>query len=119
MAGKLKGMIPPNQPGITTYINRTSSPATKRLLNSPEAETPPVKKINMSDNMSENLPPDLKLLYDSISQKLDECLDPLESKVNILFDGESTLPKHVEDVAHVNTSSQLWRRDLTWWNVKM
>ena len=55
----------------------------------------------MSDNMSENLPPDLKLLYDSISQKLDECLDPLESKVNILFDGESSLPKHVKDVAHV------------------
>ena len=55
----------------------------------------------MSDNMSENLPPDLKLLYDSISQKLDEHLDPLESKVNILFDRESTLPKHVEDVAHV------------------
>ena len=25
----------------------------------------------------------------------------MESKVNILFDGESTLPKHVEDVAHV------------------
>ena len=101
MAGKLKGTIPPNQPGITTYINRTSSPATKRLLNSPEAETPQVKKINMSDNMSENLPPDLKLLYDSISQKLDERLDPLESKVNTLFDGESTLPKHVEDVAYV------------------
>ena len=101
MAGKLKGMIPPNQPGITTYINRTSSPAAKRPLNLPEAETPPVKKINMSDSMSENLPPDLKLLYDSISQKLDECLDPLESKVNTLFDGESTLPKHVEDVAHV------------------
>ena len=55
----------------------------------------------MSDSMSENLLPDLKLLYDSISQKLDERLDPLESKVNTLFDGESTLPKHVEDVAHV------------------
>ena len=96
-----KGHDSPNQPGITTYINRTSSPTTKRPLNSPEAETPPVKKINMSDNMSENLPPDLKLLYDSISQKLDERLDPLESKVNILFDGKSTLPKHVEDVAHV------------------
>ena len=94
-------MIPPNQPGITTYINRTSSPATKRQLNSPEAENPPIKKINMSDNMSENLPPDLKLLYDSISQKLDERLDPLESKVNILFDGESSLPKHVKDIAHV------------------
>ena len=101
MASKLKGTIPPNQPGITTYINKTSSPATKRQLNSPEAETPPIKKINMSDNMSENLPPDLKLLYDSISQKLDERLDPLESQVNILFDGESSLPKHVEDVAHV------------------
>ena len=101
MAGKLKGSIPPNQPGISTFINRTPTPTTKRPLNSPEAETPPVKKINMSDNMSEDLPPDLKLLYDSISRRLDERLDPLEAKVNILFDGESTLPKHVEDVAHV------------------
>ena len=38
--------------------------------------------------MSKNLPPDLKLLYDSISRKLNERLGPLECKVNILFDGE-------------------------------
>ena len=49
--------------------------------------------------MSDRLPADLKLLFDSISKKLDERIDPLESKVNTLFSDESVLPKHVEDVA--------------------
>ena len=34
----------------------------------------------MSNAMSDKLPADLKLLYDSISKKLDERIDPLESK---------------------------------------
>ena len=104
MAGKLKGTIPPNQPGISTFIQKsTSSPSWKRPLNSPEVETLPVKRINMSESeaMSDRLPADLKLLYDSISKKLDERIDPLESKVNILFNEESMLPKHVENVAKI------------------
>ena len=63
-------------------------------ISSPELETPPVKKANMSDK----LPPDLKLLYDSLSQKWDERMDPLESKVNALFSEESNLPRHIEYV---------------------
>ena len=63
-------------------------------ISSPELETPPVKKANMSDK----LPPDLKLLYDSLSQKWDERMDPLESKVNALFSEESNLPQHIEYV---------------------
>ena len=39
------------------------------------------------------LPPDLKLLYDSLSQKWDERMDPLEAKVNALFSEEANLPK--------------------------
>ena len=46
--------------------------------------------------MSKKLPPDLKLLYDSLSQKWDERMDPLEAKVNALFSEESNLPKHIE-----------------------
>ena len=103
MAGKLKGTIPPNQPGISDFIQKSSSPIpyAKRPLNSPEVDTPPVKKLNMSESeiMSDRLPADLKLLFDSLSKKLDERIDPLEIKVNTLFSDNSELPKHVEEVA--------------------
>ena len=104
MAGKLKGTIPPNQPGITTFIQRNSPlPSAKRPLTSPDTDTPPIKKINMSESeaMSDRLPADLKLLFDSLSKKLDECIDPIESKVNILFNEDSLLPRHVEDVVKI------------------
>ena len=55
---------------------------------------PPAKKMNPI----EKLPPDLKLLYDSLSKLWDECMDPLEAKVNALFCEDSNLPQHVEDV---------------------
>ena len=48
--------------------------------------------------MSDKLPPDLKLLYDSLSQKWDERMDPLEAKVNALFSEEANLPKHIKVV---------------------
>ena len=48
--------------------------------------------------MSDKLPPDLKLLYDSLSQKWDERMDPLELKVNALFSEKSKLPWHIECV---------------------
>ena len=115
MANKLKGPIPINQPGILTYINKgLFTPPTKRPLSSPEVDTPPIKKINMSDSemMSESLPSDLKLLYDSISKKLDERLDPLELKVNTLFDGDSTLPKHVEEVASIKKKHSIMETKL-------
>ena len=48
--------------------------------------------------MSDKLPPDLKLLYDSLSQKWDERMDPLEAKVNALFSEEANLLKHIEVV---------------------
>ena len=104
MAGKLKGTIPPNQPGITTFIQRNSPlPSAKRPLTSPDTDTPPIKKINMSESeaMSDRLPADLKLLFDSLSKKLDERIDPIESKVNILFNEDSLLPRHVEDVVKI------------------
>ena len=48
--------------------------------------------------MSDKLSPDLKLLYDSLSQKWNERMDPLEAKVNALFSAEANLPKHIEVV---------------------
>ena len=96
MASKLKLTSSPNQPGISDFIAKhsntpqsrsnlsTSTPQTpkvKRPLSSSEMNTPPTKKMNLCDQ----LPPELKLLYDSLSQRWDERLDPLESKVSALF----------------------------------
>ena len=107
MASKIKNLNSPNQSGISTYFIKNSHTTTpppsnkqKRPLNLPELETPPVKKANMSDK----LPPDLKLLYDSLSQKWDERMDPLESKVNALFSEESNLPRHIEYVNKMKRS---------------
>ena len=51
--------------------------------------------------MCAKLPLDLKLLYDSLSQKWDERMDPLEAKVHALFSEESNLPQHIEDVNEI------------------
>ena len=88
-------MNSPNQSGISTYFIKNHQGTTppvnkhKRPLNSPDRETPPGKKANISDK----LPPDLKLLYDSLSQKWDERI---EAKVNVHFSEEANLPKHIE-----------------------
>ena len=93
----LKFKIPPIKqvyPCISSKTLRQQLPLqiSRNDCSSPESETPPVKKANMSDK----LPPDLKLLYDSLSQKWDERIDPLKSKVNALFSEESKLPRHNE-----------------------
>ena len=109
MAGKLKGTVPANQPGISDFIQKSSPiPHLKRPLSSPEVDTPPVKKINMSESeiMSDRLPADLKLLFNSISKKLDERIDPLELKVNTLFNENSDLPRHIEDVAQIKVQQE-------------
>ena len=112
MASKLKLTSSPNQPGISDFIAKHSNtpqsrsnsststpvaPKVKRSLSSPEMNTPPPKKLNLC----EQLPPELKLLYDSLSQRWDECLDPLESKVNALFSEDSKLPQHIEEVKEI------------------
>ena len=110
MAGKLKGVVPSNQPGISTFIQKNSpTTSTKRSLTSPELNAPPSKKINMTESeaMSDRLPADLKLLFDSLSRKLDERIDPLETKVNLLFSEDSLLPRHVEDVARLKVEQEL------------
>ena len=110
MAGKLKGVVPSNQPGISTFIQKNSpTTSTERSLTSPKLNALPSKKINMtkSEAMSDRLPADLKLLFDSLSRKLDERIDPLETKVNLLFSEDSLLPRHVEDVARLKVEQEL------------
>ena len=129
MASKLKLTSSPNQPGISDFIAKhsntpqsrsnlitstpqTSTPQTpkvKRPLSSPELNTPPTKKMNLCDQ----LPPELKLLYDSLSQRWDECLDPLESKVNALFSEDSKLPQHLEEVKEMKRNQNKIETRLT------
>ena len=100
----------PSQPGISDFIAKRNqtlhggstplTPKTKRPLTSPEMNTPPTKKLNLSDQ----LPPELKLLYDSLNQRWDERMDPLEAKVNMLFREDSELPKHIEEVKEIKVN---------------
>ena len=124
MASKLKLTSSPNQPGISDFIAKHSNTPqsrsnsltftpqaskAKRPLSSPEISTPPTKKLNLCDQ----LPPKLKLLYNSLSQRWDERLDPLESKVNALFSEDSKLPQHIEEVKEIKLNQNKIETRLT------
>ena len=80
MASKSKVTTPISQPDIANYIQRQRTNSNKRLLSSPTDNqprkktimevTPEVKDNHQADGLV-NLPPDLKLLYDSLSVRLD------------------------------------------------
>ena len=94
MASKSKVSTPVSQPDISNYIQRQRTNSNKRLLSSPTDNQPNKKAImevtaDVKDNHRTdkliNLPPDLKLLYDSLSVRLDSIdqkIDPnLSSRV--------------------------------------
>ena len=71
------------QSGIETFIQRTPANPTnpKRPLASPESDNPPSKRAIMPSQEEQGvevnrsaiqLPPDLQLLYDNLSKKIDE-----------------------------------------------
>ena len=102
MAFKLKNINSPNQQGISKYILKNSQAITlpvnkqKCQLSSPDLVTPREKSKHVW-----KITTDLKLLYDSLSQKWDERMDPLEATVNALFSEESNLPWHIGDVNEI------------------
>ena len=78
MAGKLKISLDTSQPGIATYIQKQRSNSVKRALSSPTKDQPS-KKSNMEvtqgsnaecDSRLKDLPPELKLLYDTLNVRL-------------------------------------------------
>ena len=69
--------------------------------------------------MSDKLPPDLKLLYDSLSQKWDERIDPIEAKVNALFSEEANLSKHIEVVNEMKYIKESLKLTSIWWRRRM
>ena len=88
MASKSKVTTPVSQPDIANYIQRQRKNSNKWLLSSPSDNqphkktiievTPEVKDNQQADRLV-NLPPNLKLLYDSLSVHLDSIdrkIDP-------------------------------------------
>ena len=112
MASKSKVSIPVSQPDISNYIQKQRTNSNKRLLSSPTDNQPNKKAImevtaDVKDNHRTdkliNLPPDLKLLYDSLSVRLDSIdrkIDPnLSSRV-----------EHVE-TKQLQTEAQLFKME--------
>ena len=88
MASKSKASTNASQPDITDYIQRQKPCNNKRQLSSPIEDLPhkkPIMETNIEgaseqerlDKLS-HLPPDLKLLYDSLSV----CLDNIDRKID-------------------------------------
>ena len=112
------------QSGIETFIQRSpvnpNNP--KRPLTSPESDNPPSKRAAMPSQEEQGmevnrttiqLPPDLQLLYDNLSKKIDEKIEPVESKLNLLVGSEFNLPKHIEDVNEIKVQHKSLERKLT------
>ena len=87
MASKSKVSTLVSQPDISNYIPQQRTNSNKRLLSSPTDNQPTKKAImevmtEVKDNHQTdkliNLPPDLKLLYDSLSV----CLDSIDQKID-------------------------------------
>ena len=81
MASKSEVTTVVSQPDIANYIQRQRTNSVKRALSSPTEEQPHKKSImEVTSEVNEgqqnmdrlaHLPPDLKLLYDSLSVRLD------------------------------------------------
>ena len=110
MAGRSKSSGNLVQTGIINFIHKktteTSSPSlvNKRPLTSPDIDIPPTKRTNMitMDNQIASkedlkpqikLPPELQLLYESLSDKID--------KIDRKIPDDFNLPKHARDVEEI------------------
>ena len=98
MAGKNKLVLDSSQPDIINFIQRTSS--VKRVLSSP-TDNPPNKKSNMEvtpevdveTSIKEkvaNLPPELKLLYDTLNIRLDSIEKKIDPDVSAKVEAVET-----------------------------
>ena len=123
MAGHKSSVSNLIQSGIEPFIQRSPGNQNnpKRPLTSPESENPPPKRVTMlsqEEQLKKNkstapqLPPDLQLLYDSLSKKIDEKIEPVESKLSSLVGSEFNLPKHIEDVNEIKVQHKNLERKL-------
>ena len=109
MAGRNKSPGSLVQTGIINFIHKktpeTGSPnsANKRPLSSPDTNIPPTKRTNMvtmdnqivSDEAKPRiqLPPELQLLYESLSDKID--------KIDKKIPDDFNLPKHAREMEEI------------------
>ena len=124
MAGRRSlGSPKADQPGITNFMQRSnpnsSSPLTvetypktnKRPRNSPEnnqrkrlameANMNVTKTSDDMDNQTANLPPELKLLYVSLTKMVEKKMEPIEKIENdmkTLLKNRELLPEYVQKV---------------------
>ena len=123
MAGHKSSVSKLIQSGIEPFIQKSlgNQNNSKRPLTSPESENPPPKRAIMSNqeeqlkknnSTAQQLPPDLQLLYDSLSKKIDEKIEPVESKLSSLIGSEFNLPKHIEDVNEIKIQHKNLERKL-------
>ena len=123
MAGHKSSVSNLIQSGIEPFIQRSpgNQKNPKRPLTSPESENPPPKRVTMlsqeeqlkkNNSTAPQLPPDLQLLYDSLSKKIDEKIEPVESKLSSLVGSGFNLPKHIEDVNEIKVQHKNLERKL-------
>ena len=70
------------------------------------------EQLKKNNSTAQQLPPDLQLLYDSLSKKIDEKIEPVESKLSSLIGSEFNLPKHIEDVNEIKIQHKNLERKL-------
>ena len=70
------------------------------------------EQSKQNNSIAQQLPPDLQLLYDSLSKKNDEKIEPVESKLSSLVGSEFNLPKHIEDVKEIKIQHKNLERKL-------
>ena len=75
-------------------------------MHSQEDQTP-----NKIDTIPQ-LPPDLQLLYNSLSKKIDQKIEPVETKLNSLVGSQFSLPKHIKDVKEIKVKHKNLERKL-------
>ena len=118
MAGHRNSVSNLIQSGIESFIQRSpgNQQNQKRSLSSPETDNPLPKRSTMlsqEDQSIFNNKTALQLLYDSLSKKIDQKIEPVESKLNSLVGSEFNLPKHIEDVNEIKVQHKNLERKLT------
>ena len=106
MASKLKTSSDSSQPDIADFIQRQRANSAKRTLSSP-TEYQPSKKANMEVTSEVNvetsvkeklshLPPDLKLLYDTLNIRLESIESKIDPNVSVRVDNVETKQKKTD-----------------------
>ena len=107
MAGKHKISLDNTQPDIANFIQKQRTNSVKRALSSP-TENQPNKKSNMEVTPEVNvettvqeklahLPPELKLLYDTLNIRLESIESKIDPNISTRVDDVETKQKKTDE----------------------